>query len=369
MPRDPYEVLGVERTADEKQIRKAFRSLARELHPDVNPEPEAEDRFKELAEAYEVLSDEERRATFDRYGHEGLKGQGWSPGFDGFANFGDLFGAFFGGGGSAGPRQGADLGIGVEITLDDAFAGIKKQLEYEAVTTCETCHGNCATPGTPLVSCKQCGGHGAVRTMQRSPFGQIVREAACPACEGAGRTPEVPCEDCHGRGNTTGLRTVEVDIPAGIDDGQRIRVSGRGNAGTSGSPAGDLYVVVHVEADERFVRDGDDLVGVVDISIAKAALGTTVTVPALDGDVELVIPAGTQPGAMLRIGGRGMPSLHGRRSGDVRVVVSVHVPEHLEEAQRSALESMVDDLPDAAERQPGLFDRIRRAVSGSVNGH
>ena len=288
MPRDHYEVLGVERAADEKEIRKAFRSLARELHPDVNPDPEAEEHFKELAEAYEVLSDTDRRATYDRYGHEGLKGQGWSPGFDSFSNFGDLFSAFFGGGGSGGgPRQGADLGIAVDITLDEAFSGTKRQLDYEAVTGCETCDGSGAEPGTSLVGCKQCGGHGAVRTVQRSPFGQIVREAVCPACSGAGKTPEVPCGDCSGSGSRESTLSVEVDIPAGIDDGQRIRLAGRGNAGSPGAPAGDLYVVIQVDSDERFVRDGEDLVCVVDISMAKAAIGTEVVIPGLDGDIDL----------------------------------------------------------------------------------
>jgi len=367
MPRDHYEVLGVERAADEKEIRKAFRSLARELHPDVNPDPEAEEHFKELAEAYEVLSDTDRRATYDRYGHEGLKGQGWSPGFDSFSNFGDLFSAFFGGGGSGGgPRQGADLGIAVDITLDEAFAGAKRQLDYEAVTGCETCDGNGAEPGTSLVGCKQCGGHGAVRTVQRSPFGQIVREAVCPACSGAGKTPEVPCGDCGGSGSRESTLSVEVDIPAGIDDGQRIRLAGRGNAGGIGAPAGDLYVVIEVDSDERFVRDGEDLVCVVDISMAKAAIGTEVVIPGLDGDIDLHLPAGTQPGTVLEVSGKGMPSLRGRRRGDVRVIVSVYIPQSLDDEQRASLEVLAQTLPDAAEQQPGLFDRIRRALGGAA---
>ncbi len=364
MPRDFYEVLGVSRDADEKEIRKAFRTLARELHPDVNPEPDAEEKFKELAEAHEVLSDAERRATYDRYGHEGLKGQGWNPGFEGFGSFSDLFSAFFGGSAS-GPQHGQDLGIAVEISLQEAFEGVTRTIEYEAVVTCNTCSGSGAEPGTSLVSCGQCGGAGAVRTVQRSPFGQIVREAVCPGCSGAGQTPEVPCGDCSGQGRVQSTLTVEVDIPAGIDNGQRIRLSGRGSAGAAGTPPGDLYVVVQVAEDERFVRDGDDLVTVVDVSIAKAALGTTVELAGLEGPLLVDVPAGTQPGVVLEIAGQGMPSIRGRRRGDLRAVISVHVPTSLDDAERVSMEVLAETLPDAAEAQPGIFDRIRSALAGS----
>jgi molecular chaperone DnaJ len=365
MPRDFYEVLGVSRDAEEKEIRKAFRSLARELHPDVNPDPDAEDRFKELAEAHEVLSDADRRATYDRYGHDGLKGQGWNPGFEGFGSFSDLFSSFFGGS-SGGPQQGQDLGIAVEISLQDAFDGASRTLNYEAVVACETCSGSGAEPSTGFVSCDQCGGVGAVRTVQRSPFGQIVREAACPACSGVGQLPEVPCGDCSGRGRVQATQTVEVDIPAGIDDGQRIRLSGRGSAGGPGTPAGDLYVVVQVAADNRFVRDGEDLVTVIDLSIARAALGATVELPALDGTLEVEVPAGTQPGAVIEVSGRGMPSLRGRRRGDIRAVVSVFVPTQLDDAERISMEVLAETLPDAPPAAGGIFDRIRSALSGNT---
>lgn len=365
MPRDFYEVLGVDRDADEKEIRKAFRTLARELHPDVNPEPDAEEKFKELAEAHEVLSDAERRATYDRYGHEGLKGQGWNPGFEGFGSFSDLFSAFFGGS-AGGPQQGQDLGIAVEITLQEAFEGVSKTLEYEAVVACETCSGSGAEPGTSLVQCGQCSGSGAVRSVQRSPFGQIVRESVCPACSGAGRSPEVPCGDCAGHGRVQSVRAVEVDIPAGIDNGQRIRLSGRGSAGAPGTPAGDLYVVVQVGEDQRFVRDGDDLVTVVDLSVAKAALGATVELDGLEGPIEVPIPAGTQPGAVIEVQGQGMPSVRGRRRGDLRAVVSVHVPTKLDDAERVSMEVLAETLPDAPDAQPGIFDRIRSALAGNA---
>lgn len=366
MPRDHYEVLGVERTADETEIRKAFRRLARELHPDVNPEPEAEERFKELAEAYEVLSDAERRSIYDRHGHEGLSGQGWSPGFESFGSFTDLFSAFFGGGAQSGPRQGDDIGIAVSITLDQAYSGERRSIEFESVMPCSTCEGSGAADGSELVACGQCGGRGAVRAVQRSPFGQIVTEAPCPQCSGAGRIPESPCGDCSGSGRVRGSRTVDVDIPSGIDDGQRIRLAGHGHAGSPGAPAGDLYVVVQIEQDERFVRDGKDLVCVVDLSIAKAALGTSIAIEGLDGEVEITVPPGTQPGAVIEVAGRGMPGLRGSRRGNIRAVVSVHVPERLDQDQRAALESLAETLPDAAERREGLFDRIRRALGGAV---
>lgn len=363
MPRDYYEILGVSRDADEKEIRKAFRTLARELHPDVNSEPDAEERFKELAEANEVLSDPERRATYDRYGHDGLQGQGWSPGFEGFGSFSDLFSAFFGGGGS---QQGQDLAVGVEITLEEAFSGTSKMLEYEAIVACDGCGGSGAEAGTELITCADCGGAGAVRTVQRSPFGQIVREGVCPACGGVGRRPEIPCGDCAGQGRVRAQRTIEVDIPAGIDDGQRIRIAGKGSAGSAGQPPGDLYVVVQVAADDRFVRDGEDLVCVIDLSVARAALGAAVEIDGIDGPVEVDVPAGTQPGEVIEIRDRGMPSLRGRRRGDIRAVVSVHVPTDLDESQRSAFQQLAETLPDAPERQAGLFDRIRSALSGNV---
>ena len=368
MPRDHYEVLGVERDAGEDEIRKSFRRLARELHPDVNPDPSAEDRFKELAEAYEVLSDSERRETYDRYGHEGLSGQGWSPGFESFGSFSDLFSAFFGGGRAGGPRQGDDVGVAVSLSLDEAFSGTRRELEFDSVLECATCAGNGAAPGTELKACTKCAGQGSVRSVQRTPFGQMVSESACPVCGGAGKAPETPCPDCSGHGRVRGAESVEVDIPSGIDDGQRIRVAGKGHAGSAGRPPGDLYVVVQLQPDERFVRDGKDLVCVVDVSIAKAALGTSVTLEGLDGPVVVDVPAGTQPGAVISIAGKGMPPLRGGRRGDLRAVVSVHVPERLDSEQRAALAALAESLPDGPEKQPGLFDRIRRAVAGTAGG-
>jgi molecular chaperone DnaJ len=234
MPRDPYEVLGVERDASDQQIKKAFRMLARELHPDVNAhDPDAEEKFKEAAEAYEILSDSERRAIYDRYGHEGLRSGGYAPNFDGFGSIGDLFNAFFGGGGFAGrsgPASGEDVAVAVEIDLLEAARGAKTEVTYDIVDRCEHCHGNGAEPGTPIETCERCGGAGQLQAVTRTPFGQMVRTMACDTCHGDGRVPKQPCRQCRGRGRRSSRRKLEVDVPAGIADGQRIRLSGRGHA-------------------------------------------------------------------------------------------------------------------------------------------
>lgn len=349
--RDPYEVLGVTRDADETVIKKAFRRLARELHPDVNAhDPDAETKFKEAAEAYEILNDAERRATYDRYGHDGLRSGGSAPNFDGFGSISDLFDAFFGGGGGgrggpAGPAQGGDVGVQADITLLQAAKGAAVELEFEAVDRCGKCHGNGAEPGTPIKTCERCGGQGQLQAVQRTPFGQVVRTVACDVCHGDGKIPEQPCEQCDGRGREVGRRKVSVDVPAGIADGQRIRLSGRGHAGEHGGPNGDLYVLVHVEQDERFVRDGDDLVTVLDVAAPLAALGTTLPVETLDGTVDVEVHAGTQPATVLTVRGQGMPTLrrHGK-SGDLRVVVNVVIPRKLSKQQKKLLREVADSM-------------------------
>ncbi len=368
--RDPYVVLGVGRDADETTIKKAFRRLARELHPDVNAhDPDAEDKFKEAAEAYEILSDADRRATFDRYGHEGLRTGGSAPNFDGFGSISDLFDAFFGGGGGrggpAGPAQGADVGVQADITLAQAARGEAVALEFEAVDRCAKCHGNGAEPGTPITTCERCGGQGRLQGVQRTPFGQVVRTVECDVCHGDGRVAETPCTRCEGRGREVGRRQVSVDVPAGIADGQRIRVSGRGHAGEHGGAPGDLYVLVHVESDERFVRDGDDLVTVLDVPAPLAALGVTRTVETLEGTRELEVPAGTQPGTVLRVRDAGMPTLrrHGR-SGDLRVVVNVQIPRKLTKQQRQLLEQLADSMtPENLRTDESVVGKLRRLFS------
>ncbi|MGZ4238445.1 MAG: DnaJ C-terminal domain-containing protein, partial [Solirubrobacteraceae bacterium] len=303
--RDYYEVLGVSRDADDATIKKAFRRLARELHPDVNThDPEAETKFKEAAEAYEVLSDPERRATYDRYGHEGLRSGGWAPNYEAFGSVSDIFEAFFGGSGAfgdlfgarsaGGAVQGGDVAVSAEISLSDALHGTTVEVSYEVVAVCEHCRGNGAEPGTPIETCPRCQGTGQLRAVQRTPFGQVMRTAVCDTCHGDGRVPKEPCEVCGGRGRKVERPKVSIDVPAGIADGQRVRVTGRGHAGERGGPAGDLYVLVRVREDSRFLRDGDDLVTAVDVAAPLAALGTTVKVPTVDGETELEIPAGTQ---------------------------------------------------------------------------
>ncbi len=349
VPRNPYEVLGVARDADETTVKKAFRKLARELHPDVNAhDPDAETKFKEAAEAYEILNDADRRATFDRYGHEGLRSGGSAPNFDGFGSISDLFDAFFGGGGRggpSGPAQGGDVGVQADVTLAQAATGASVELSFEAVDRCEKCNGNGAEPGTPIETCERCAGQGRLQAMQRTPFGQVVRTVECDVCHGDGRVAQTPCARCDGRGREVGRRTVSVDVPAGIADGQRIRLSGRGHEGESGGPPGDLYVVVHVEADPRFVRDGDDLVTVLDVAAPLAALGTSLPVEALDGTVAVEVPAGTQPGTIVRLRDRGMPTLrrHGK-SGDLRVVVNVVIPRKLSKQQKKLLRQVADSM-------------------------
>jgi molecular chaperone DnaJ len=377
MPRDYYEVLGVGRAADETEIKKAFRRLARELHPDTNTEdPQAEDKFKEAAEAYEVLSDSDRRRQYDAYGHEGLRSGGYAPNFEGFGSVSDLFAAFFGSGGfdsafgtgrgqRAGQMQGADVVLAVAIDLAQAARGETVEVTYEADVRCERCHGNGAEPGTPIVTCARCHGSGQLQAVSRTRFGQLVRTAVCDVCGGDGRVPEQPCSVCDGQGKVLESRTLHVDVPAGIADGQRIRLSGRGHAGDRGGPNGDLYVVIRVREDERFVRDQEDLHTVIDVSAPLAALGTTVQVPSLDGELPLEIPAGTQPGEVITLRARGLPPLQRGRTGDLHVHVNVVIPRKLNREQRELVERLADSLDDRnLGTDEGMLAKLKRALAG-----
>jgi molecular chaperone DnaJ len=372
MPRDPYEVLGVERDASEQQIKKAFRALAMELHPDVNAhDPQAEEKFKEAAEANEILSDPERRATYDRYGHDGLRSGGYAPNFDAFGSISDLFDAFFGGSGSAGgrgaPNPGSDLAVAVEVDLLEAAKGAKVQVSYEAVERCEHCRGNGAEPGTPIETCERCGGHGQLQAVTRTPFGQMARTVVCDVCHGDGRVPKQPCRECRGRGLKAVRRELDVDVPAGIADGQRIRLSERGHAGEAGAPAGDLYVLVRVREDERFVREGDDLIAVLDVAAPLAALGATLTTPTLDGIASIEVPPGTQPGELLTLRGEGMPALRRGRQGDLRLVVNVVIPRRLTEEQRELLGQLNGTLTEENLRSDeSMFTKLRRTLRGQT---
>jgi molecular chaperone DnaJ len=374
-PRDYYEVLGVDRGASETEIKRTFRALARELHPDVNTtDPDAEERFKEAAEAYEVLSDPERRRLYDAFGHDGLRTGGWSPQSAGAGGFEDIFEAFFGRGdplfgelfgfGRAGPAAGGDIGADVEISLAEVVTGATRELSFEAVTTCDHCRGNGAEPGTPIRACDDCGGTGQVRHVTRTALGQLVRAGACPACGGDGRIAEQPCGQCSGRGRVAGARTWDVDVPAGIESGQRIRISGAGHAGEAGGRSGDLYVRVTVADDERFRREGADLVSVADVLATAAMLGSRVTVPTLDGEQDVEVPAGTQPGDHIALRGLGLPQLRGGRRGDQHVFFNVVVPGSLSEEQRELAERLDESVgPENLQGEgKGLFARVRRAL-------
>jgi molecular chaperone DnaJ len=373
MPADYYELLGVRREADDAEIKKAFRKLARELHPDINQhDPGAEEKFKEVAEAYEVLTDSERRAIYDRYGHEGLRSGGYEPSFSGIGNIGDIFEAFFGGSspfgsvfGGGGTGRGGDAAIEVSLTLDEVATGVTRDLKVDLTATCSNCHGNGAEPGTPIETCPRCEGTGQLQAVSRSMLGQLVRMQVCDRCGGEGKIPQTPCGVCRGTGHEIRTESVDVQIPAGIEDGQRVRLSGRGHAGSRGGPAGDLYLLVAVEPDPRFERHGEDLVTRVDVPFTDAALGTTLTVATLAGDEELELKAGTQPATVLRMRGRGLPQLRGRRTGDLHVVVNVLLPNKLSDEQRELLQRFKDsangDTYPAQKGQEGFFDRIRHA--------
>jgi len=369
--RDYYEILGVDRGTPDADIKRAFRKLARELHPDVSEAPDAEERFREAAEAYEVLSDPERRATYDRYGREGLRGGGFAPADFNVGNLSDIFGAFFGESlfGQAahpgGPSRGGDVAASAEITLAEAFTGINVSVATRVAQACETCDGNGAAPGTSPRICDVCAGAGRVQQVSQSVFGQFVRTGACPRCEGIGSIVETPCETCDGIGRTLHGREIDIDIPAGIDDGQRIRVRNEGHAGALGGPSGDLFVQVRVTPIPGLERDGADLHTAVELTMTQAALGTSITVPGPAGEIELDVPAGTQPGHVIALRGQGMPSLEGRRRGAFHAHIRVHVPRRLDDEQRTLVEQLGETLGEEPyrddEEDGGFFGRIKNA--------
>ena len=350
MPVDYYETLGVERGANDEQIRRAFRRKAMEFHPDRNKTPGAEDKFKEINEAYQVLSDQEKRSRYDRFGHAGVNGGGDRPfdGFDPFGGFGDIFDTFFGGNARTAnqPRAGEDIAQRVNLTFEEAIFGCDRDIDIQRTEPCHLCSGGGNEPGTPVSTCRTCNGSGQVRRAQRSVFGQFAVTSPCSACNGSGRYIETHCHNCRGRGYERRQRTRTVTIPAGVSDGMQVRITGEGDAGANGGPPGNLYVQVRVQDHELFARDDEDLVVRMGINIAEAALGSSKHIPTLDGEeVGLEIPAGTQSGRVFRIRGYGVPRLRrdGRatnRRGDIRVVVEVSVPQRLNKYQRKLLEDL-----------------------------
>jgi molecular chaperone DnaJ len=368
---DYYELLGVPRTASDADIKGAFRTLARELHPDVSSEPDADARFRDVAEAYEVLSDPERRATYDRYGKAGLRRGGFEPHFADFGSVADIFAAFFGedllgGGARQRPQRGGDVQAVVEIDLEEAFAGATVTVPLDVALPCERCGASGAEPETSTRTCPTCSGAGVVRSVSQNIFGQFVQQRSCPECDGVGEVLERPCVDCRGDGRIVTRTQLEVDVPRGIHDGQQIRVRGEGHAGFRSSDRGHAFVVVRVRPDERFIRDGDDLHTALRLTMTEAALGTTATVTSLSGEVSLEVPPGTQPGEVRVLRGEGMPALRGSGHGSLYVRLDVAVPTALDDEQRALVEQLDEKLDDEAYRprdeDGGFFSRLKSAL-------
>lgn len=375
---DYYELLGVSRTAGDDELKKAYRKRARELHPDANPDdPHAAEQFKELSKAYAVLSDADQRARYDRFGEAGVGGAG-----AGGANFedmlgggglGDIFDAFFGGSGSSpfggrrapsGPPRGQDMEVAVAIEFEQAVFGAQVAVELKLPQACDDCDGSGAGEGTRPVACVECDGSGQVRRVRQSVLGQMVSTSPCSRCGGLGEVVTTPCGTCRGEGRTTADKTYTVDVPAGVVDGSTLRLTRRGAAGPRGGAPGDLYVHLRVRGHDRYARDDDDLVTEVPISIAQAALGTTITLPTLDGDEDLAVPAGTQPGHQFVLRGRGVPRLQGRGRGDLRAIVRVDVPTKLDGTEEALLRQFADGRGErVGEGGASLFSKIKSAFS------
>ncbi|MBV9120019.1 MAG: molecular chaperone DnaJ [Chloroflexi bacterium] len=370
--RDYYEVLGVARGANDDDIKKAFRRLARQYHPDVNKEKDAEDRFKEINEAYEVLSDPQKRQLYDQFGHEGPR-MGAGAGFGDFGNFGgfsDIFQTFFGGQAGAGqrrgPQRGADLRYNLTLSFEEAVFGAETELEIPRADTCSSCKGSGAEPGTEPSRCPNCNGTGELRRVQQSIFGQFVNVVMCERCQGEGRVITTPCHECRGAGRIRVTKHVSLKVPAGVDTGSQIRLTGEGEAGPRGGPNGNLYVAITVKKHPYFERDGQDILYTLPINFAQAALGDEIEIPTVDGKVMLKIPAGTQSGKVMRLKDKGVPNLRGGGRGDQHVYVKVVTPTEISAKERELLEQ----LREVSKRQPqphenskkeGFFDKVKEA--------
>lgn len=373
--RDFYEVLGVSKSASKEEIRKAYRKLSKQYHPDLNKEQGAEEKFKEVTEAFETLSDESKRANYDRFGHSDP-----NQGFGGFGGFGggsadgfgfeDIFSTFFGGGSTRrrdpnAPRKGDDLQYTMTVDFMEAVFGKETEVELPREETCDTCDGTGAKKGTPVNTCSHCGGSGQISVTQNTPLGQMVNRRTCPHCQGTGKNIPEKCKTCHGSGRVTKRKKIKVTIPAGIDDGQQLRVSGQGEAGVNGGPSGDLYIVFRVRDHESFVREGDDIYLEVPVTFPQLALGDEIEVPTVHGNVKLKVPAGTQTGTNFRLRGKGVKNVHGQGQGDQHVIIKVVTPKKMTEKQKELLRefaSIGGNSPD--EYSSSLFDKIKRTLKG-----
>lgn len=372
--RDYYEVLGVSRDASDSDIKKAYRKLSKKYHPDINKDPGADEKFKEVAEAYEVLSDSQKRAAYDQYGHASTDpnfgagfGGGGFGGFSGGAGFGfeDIFDTFFGGSAGGGrranaPRKGNDLQYRIRLTFEEAIFGKETTIKYNRSEECHTCHGSGAKAGTDPITCHKCQGSGVIQVERNSPFGRVMTQTTCDICGGSGKEIKEKCTTCHGSGIESVSHSVKVTVPAGVEDGNQIRLSGQGEAGSNGGPYGDLYIVFQVEASKEFRREGTEIYYSLPLTFAQAALGDEIEVPTVHGKVKLKIPAGTQTGTTFRLKGKGAPSVRSSFMGDQQVTVRVVTPSKLTEKQRSLFKELAKEMgSNVKEQEGGFFDKMR----------
>lgn len=369
--RDYYEVLGVNKGASDDEVKKAFRKMARKYHPDVNRDkPDAEAKFKEVNEAYEVLSNPERRGQYDQMGHAAFDGSGGFGGGGGFGGFGggggfnDIFDMFFGGQSrQAGPEKGSDLRYDMSITFEQAAFGVEQDIQIPRTEDCKKCNGSGAAPGTHADTCSQCKGTGQIQVAQNTPFGRMMNTRTCDRCHGEGKIVKTPCKDCHGKGKTRVNRKIKVKIPAGVDNGSRLRVTHEGEMGTRGGPPGDLYVYIFVKAHKIFTREGSEVICEVPISFVQATLGAEIEVPTLDGKVKMKITEGTQSGTVLRLKDKGIPHLRGNGRGDQHVRVKVLTPQKLNDKQRELLQEFAKASGEqVAGDQKNLFSKVKDAL-------
>lgn len=369
-----YDRLGVSKDASQDEIKRAYRKMSKKYHPDINKEPGAEEKYKEVQEAYETLSDDQKRAAYDQYGPDGANagfgGQGGFGGFDGGAGFGgfeDIFSSFFGGGAARNPnapRQGDDLQYRVNLSFEEAVFGAEKEVHYNREATCKTCSGSGAKPGTSPVTCGRCHGQGVINVDTQTPLGVMRRQVTCDICHGTGQEIKDPCQTCHGTGHEKQSHKVSVKIPAGVETGQQIRLAGQGEAGFNGGPYGDLFVIINVNPSDKFTRDGSTIYYTLNISFVQAALGDTVEVPTVHGNVEMTIPAGTQTGKTFRLKGKGAPRLRGGSQGDQHVTVKIVTPTKLNDAQKEALLAFAKASGDEkiAPQKKGFFNKVKDAL-------